>query len=86
MAKGVKHYWGSMLHPPLSYRGDAFQYRSADGADNSILHPQLGKAGLPYAKSVPGKAGIHGARPDPGDLFDCRSSLCHTILWILLNC
>lgn len=36
MAKGVKHYWGSMLHPPLSYRGDAFQYRSADGADNSI--------------------------------------------------
>ena len=34
LAKGVKHYWGSMMHPPLSYRGDAFQYRSADGADN----------------------------------------------------
>ncbi|MCJ1476683.1 hypothetical protein MMC13_005351 [Lambiella insularis] len=70
LAKGVRHYWDSMLHPPLSYRGDTFQYRSADGADNNIFHPQLGKAGLPYAKSVPGKTGIHGARPDPGDLFD----------------
>ncbi|MCJ1308958.1 hypothetical protein MMC25_002613 [Agyrium rufum] len=70
MAKGVSHYWNSMLHPPLSYRGDTFQFRSADGADNSILHPQLGKAGLPYAKSVPSKMHIPGARPDPGDLFD----------------
>lgn len=25
---------------------------------------------MPYAKSVAGKTGIHGARPDPGDLFD----------------
>ncbi|TAQ84346.1 hypothetical protein B7494_g7332 [Chlorociboria aeruginascens] len=36
----------------------------------NILYPELGKAGLPYAKSVQGKTGIHGARPDPGDLFD----------------
>lgn len=28
---------------------------------------------MPYAKSVPSKAGVHGARPDPGDLFDCES-------------
>lgn len=30
---------------------------------------------MPYAKSVPSKTGIHGARPDPGDLFDCMASL-----------
>ena len=36
----------------------------------NFLFPQLGQAGLPYAKSVPSITGIQGARPDPGDLFD----------------
>lgn len=66
----VRKLWAPMLHPPLSYRGEEYQYRTADGSNNNILHPDLGKAGLPYAKSVPGKGGMQGARPDPGDLFD----------------
>ena len=34
------------------------------------MFPQLGKAGLPYARTVPSDRAIQGARPDPGDLFD----------------
>lgn len=30
----------------------------------------MGKAGLPYAKTVPSQRPGQGARPDPGDLFD----------------
>ena len=59
-----------MLHPPLTYLGDAFQYRSADGKFNSAIHPHLGQAGAPYAKTVPSKTHPLGALPDAGDLFD----------------
>ena len=59
-----------MLHPPLTYLGDAFQYRASDGRFNSVLHPHLGAAGAPYAKTVPSKTCPLGALPDPGDLFD----------------
>lgn len=59
-----------MLHPPLTYLGDAFQYRAADGKFNSVLHPHLGQAGAPYAKTVPSKTHPLGALPDPGDIFD----------------
>ena len=59
-----------MLHPPLTYLGDAFQYRQADGKFNSVLHPHLGQAGAPYAKTVPSKTHPLGALPDPSDLFD----------------
>lgn len=59
-----------MLHPPLTYLGDAFQYRAADGKFNSVLYPHLGQAGAPYAKTVPSKTHPLGALPDPGDIFD----------------
>jgi hypothetical protein len=71
LTRGVVHYlWGSMLHPPMSYRGSKFQYRTADGSNHNPLIPDLGKASLPYAKSVQGKRAMLGAKPDPGDLFD----------------
>lgn len=66
----VENKYGKMLHPPLTYLGDAFQYRAADGKFNSVLHPHLGQAGAPYAKTVPSKTHPLGALPDPGDLFD----------------
>ena len=66
----VKSKYDRMLHPPLTYLGDAFQYRTADGKFNSVLHPHLGQAGAPYAKTVPSKTHPLGALPDPGDLFD----------------
>lgn len=66
----VQSRYDKMLHPPLTYLGDAFQYRAPDGKFNSVLHPHLGQAGAPYAKTVPSKAHPLGALPDPGDLFD----------------
>lgn len=66
----VKSKYYKMLHPPLTYLGDAFQYRQADGKYNSVLSPHLGQAGAPYAKTVPSKTHPLGALPDPGDLFD----------------
>lgn len=59
-----------MLHPPLTYLGDAFKYRTSDGKFNSALNPHLGQAGAPYAKTVPSKTHPLGALPDAGDLFD----------------
>ncbi|KAI9723451.1 MAG: hypothetical protein M1828_004181 [Chrysothrix sp. TS-e1954] len=66
----VKDKYEKMLHPPLTYLGDAFQYRQADGKFNSVLHPHLGQAGAPYAKTVPSITHSLGAMPDPGDIFD----------------
>ena len=62
--------YNKMLHPPLTYLGDAFQYRTADGKFNNVLVPHLGQAGAPYAKTVPSKSHLLGAQPDPGDIFD----------------
>lgn len=66
----VQAKYDKMLHPPLTYLGDAFQYRAPDGKFNSVLHPHLGQAGAPYAKTVPSKTHPLGALPDPGDVFD----------------
>ena len=62
--------YNKMLHPPLTYLGDAFQYRTADGKFNNVLIPHLGQGGAPYAKTVPSKTHLLGAQPDPGDIFD----------------
>ncbi|KAJ4213597.1 hypothetical protein NW760_015069 [Fusarium oxysporum] len=66
----VKDKYDKMLHPPLTYLGDVFQYRTADGKFNSAINPHLGQAGAPYAKTVPSKIAPLGALPDPADLFD----------------
>ncbi|KAK1977598.1 linoleate diol synthase [Colletotrichum cereale] len=66
----VREKYDKMLHPPLTYLGDAFQYRTADGSFNSALNPHLGQAGGPYAKTVPSKTAPLGALPDPEVLFD----------------
>ncbi|KAL8706501.1 MAG: hypothetical protein Q9201_000433 [Fulgogasparrea decipioides] len=66
----VQEKYDKMLHPPLTYLGDAFQYRAPDGKFNSVLHPHLGQAGAPYAKTVPSKTHPLGALPDPEDVFD----------------
>ena len=55
-----------MLHPSLTYLGDAIQYRTADGKLNDVLVPHLGQAGALYAKTVPSKIYFLSAQPDPG--------------------
>lgn len=43
--------WNDLKHPPLSYLGEDFMYRKADGSNNNILWPHIGAAGAPYARS-----------------------------------
>ncbi|KAK3988374.1 heme peroxidase [Cladorrhinum sp. PSN332] len=47
-----------------------YQYRTPDGSYNSMLHPHLGRAGTPYAKTVRSVKRLQGVKPDPGLLFD----------------
>ncbi|KAK0508750.1 hypothetical protein JMJ35_009026 [Cladonia borealis] len=67
--------WDSLQHPPLSYYGDRYQYRTADGSYNHILFPNFGKVGMPYAKSVRSVKALHGAKLDPSLLFDWINSM-----------
>ena len=62
--------WDNLKHPPLSYMGDAWRYRTADGSNNNILYPDLGKSGSYYARSVVPQRTPPAALPDPGDIFD----------------
>jgi hypothetical protein len=63
----------SLIVTPISVAQSQADYafRLADGSYNNILLPNLGKAGSPYARSVPS---LHlsptFALPDPGLLFD----------------
>ncbi|KAH7398648.1 heme peroxidase [Phaeosphaeria sp. MPI-PUGE-AT-0046c] len=66
----LEQLWNDLEHPPQSYLGEKYQYRSADGSNNSLLHPQLGQAGTPYARTVKPAMMQTPARPDPGLVFD----------------
>ncbi|KAF2474572.1 putative fatty acid oxygenase PpoC [Lindgomyces ingoldianus] len=66
----VNELWNSLQHPPLSYLGEKFTYRQADGSYNNIMFPHLGAANTPYARSVQPKTIQPGALPDPGLVFD----------------
>jgi linoleate 10R-lipoxygenase len=48
-----------------------YAFRIADGSYNNVLLPNLGKAGSPYARSVPSSRHLPAyALPDPGLVFD----------------
>ncbi|KAK2747999.1 hypothetical protein FQN57_001590 [Myotisia sp. PD_48] len=66
----VKELWDSLPHPPPTYLGDDFIYRTADGSNNNPLFPQLGAANTPYARSVIPETIQLGSLPDPGLIFD----------------
>ncbi|PGH18399.1 hypothetical protein AJ79_00467 [Helicocarpus griseus UAMH5409] len=66
----VKSLWVSLPHPPLSYLGDEYRYRAADGSNNNPMFPQLGAANTPYARSIRPLTITPAALPDPGLIFD----------------
>ncbi|KIV87049.1 hypothetical protein PV11_02620 [Exophiala sideris] len=66
----IKLLWDNLEHPPLSYQGDDYKYRTADGSNNNILYPHLGKAGSNYARTVTPQTLKPGVLPDPGVIFD----------------
>ncbi|KAJ9104682.1 hypothetical protein QFC21_002180 [Naganishia friedmannii] len=66
----LSQLWNDLQHPPQSYLGEKYKYRSADGSNNSFTHPDLGKAGTAYARSVAPNTVQSPALPDPGVIFD----------------
>ncbi|KAG6877819.1 hypothetical protein C0993_003603 [Termitomyces sp. T159_Od127] len=63
--------YNTVHHPPASYVGPRDSFRRADGGGNNHLNPDLGRAGMPYARSVQGKAGLpRTSLPDAGLVFD----------------
>ncbi|RMZ89577.1 hypothetical protein DV736_g3200, partial [Chaetothyriales sp. CBS 134916] len=68
--KFIKLLWNSLEHPPLSYQGNEYKYRMADGSNNNVMYPHLGKAGSYYARTVNPQTLQLGVLPDPGVVFD----------------
>ncbi|KAJ5748816.1 uncharacterized protein N7511_010512 [Penicillium nucicola] len=62
--------WESIPHPPLSYMGDEFKYRSADGSNNNPTLPWLGAANTPYCRTIPPLTIQPSGLPDAGLIFD----------------
>ncbi|KAI6900680.1 heme peroxidase [Hortaea werneckii] len=62
--------WNDLEHPPQTLLGDQYQYRQPDGSNNNYELPHIGKAGMPYARTVAPKTKMPGCLPDPGILFD----------------
>ena len=59
----------TLAHPPATFLGK--QFRTADGSDNCLTSPDIGKAYTSYARSVQSKrAQPWNAYPDPGLVFD----------------
>ncbi|KAF7300907.1 Heme peroxidase [Mycena kentingensis (nom. inval.)] len=67
----VGTFYNDLPHPSVSFLGPERSFRSSDGAGNNLHIPDLGRAGMPYARNVQGKwAYAQTALPDPGLVFD----------------
>lgn len=76
----LEQLWNDLQHPPQSYLGSKYQYRSADGSYNSLTEPQVGAAGTPYARTVKPSTMQTPARPDAGVVFDSLMTRKHAEL------
>lgn len=66
----LKLLWSDLQHPPVSYLGDDYIYRKADGSNNNVRWPHIGQAGQPYARTVKPETVMPIALPDPEVIFD----------------
>jgi hypothetical protein len=66
----IDELWNSLEHPPAIHLGDKYKYRQADGSYNNPRHPDLGKANMPYMRTVKPETLQPGSLPDPGLIFD----------------
>lgn len=80
----IELLYKDLPHPPAAYLAlppnqraitprakVKYAYRTADGSDYNILFPSMGRAGMPYARSVPSlNTSPRYQLPDPGLVFD----------------
>lgn len=63
--------WNQLPHPPASFYTQAgYQWRSADGSNNNLAFPDIGKSGQKYIQKCISKRPYAGNLPDPGVIFD----------------
>lgn len=63
--------YDDLPHPPETYIGEKYAWRSADGAGNNLQDPSLGQAGQSYARSAqPVHPLPRNEMPDAGLVFD----------------
>ncbi|KAF9223967.1 heme peroxidase [Gyrodon lividus] len=67
----IKTLYNDLAHPPATYIGPEYSFRTADGSNNNPDFPDLGKAGTPYARSVQQANPLpRNQMPDAGLVFD----------------
>lgn len=66
----INQLWEDLPHPPVASLGSEFKFRSADGKNNNLQYPELGRAGQPYARSARPRMLQNPSLPDPGLIFD----------------
>ncbi|KAJ7208882.1 heme peroxidase [Mycena pura] len=72
--------YNSMPHPRTALLGPVHSYRQADGGGNNLQTPDLGRAGMPYARTVQGKwCNALTSLPDPGLIFDTLLKASHRV-------
>lgn len=66
----ISMLWHDLPHPPPTMAGPAARYRKHDGSANNPWIPEMGKAGSPYARSVPPLKTKGPNLPDPELVYD----------------
>ncbi|KAJ7327590.1 heme peroxidase [Mycena albidolilacea] len=63
--------YDTIPHPVATTLGPAHAFRQADGGGNNVINPDIGRAGMPYARTLQSHTPISPtALPDPGLVFD----------------
>lgn len=66
----IEVLYNDLPHPPPTSSGPSARYRKHDGSGNNPWAPEMGKAGSPYARSVPPTKCKGPNLPDPELVFD----------------
>ena len=63
--------YNDLPHPAATYVGSDYAWRTPDGSGNNPADPNLGKAGMPYSRSVQQINPLPRSElPDAGLIFD----------------
>lgn len=69
--KTVALLYRDLPHPPPTFINNQYAWRQPDGSHNNPANPDLGKAGMPYARNVQSHTPMPmSEQPDPGLIFD----------------
>ena len=66
----IKMLYHDLPHPPATISGPEARYRRHDGGGNCLWDPEMGKAGVPYSRSVPTMKPKGPNLPDPELVYE----------------